>query len=747
MPTFPGTPGNDTLTGTEEDDVINGEGGDDTLTGAGGNDVINGGDGSDRLIGGAGNDVLTGGNGTDTLLGGDGDDVANYDTTTASTGIDFVDLGAGNDIVNVSGASQVRLTFTSAEVGNGSIIDSGSMANQDSGLAVRLRAELGNDAVSSAISRFDDEGITFVAAAGTTFDVRDQVSGVARGDYFQVVSLGTSGADTMTAVQGSRPYYFNGGGGADTITGGTSTDFLVGGAGDDILDGGTGGTSDTYLGGAGNDTVNHNVLTAGSDFGDLGAGSDVVNVSGGGQVRLTFTSAEVGNGVISDAGNLANQDGGLAVRVARELTPTTLSSAVSRFDDEGVTFVAAAGTTFDVRDLVSGVARGDQFEVVALGTSGDDTQTAVQPARAYYFNGGAGNDTITGGSANDFLVGGAGQDYLSGGDGNDTFIGGAGTDTYIGGAGADTVIYDVTTASTGIDFGDLGTGSDIVQVSGATQVRLTFTSAEVGNGSVTDGLTGANQDGGLAVRVTRELGGDALSSASSRFDDEGITFVAAAGTTFDVRDLVSGTARGDQFSVVSLGTSGGDVMSFTPGQRAHYFNGGAGDDLITGGASNDFLVGGSGNDIMTGGLGADTFIGGGGQDTFAYGSVAESQTGSNDNILSFEVGVDKIDLRAVASSATLEVSGGNTLVRFGENGLIIATGVVLTQNDLLLASAPTNQALPAKSAPLVLPGEFDPDAPQANPAMSDIGGSQPGAFDHGDPSRGQFTGHHDWMLV
>ena len=49
---------------------------------------------------------------------------------------------------------------------------------------------------------------------------------------------------------------------------------------------------------------------------DLGDGDDVVLVkSSADQVRLTFTSAEVGNGVATDANTMANQDGGLAVRV------------------------------------------------------------------------------------------------------------------------------------------------------------------------------------------------------------------------------------------------------------------------------------------------------------------------------------------------------------------------------------------------------------------------------------------------
>ncbi|WP_132257231.1 calcium-binding protein, partial [Methylobacterium segetis] len=430
-------------------------------TGGTANDFLVGGAGNDTLSGLDGNDSFIGGAGTDTIFGGAGNDTAIFNVST--DGSDAIDLGAGDDIVNVSAASagQIRLTFTSAEVGNNNPNDASTGTNQDGGLAVRLQAEDAAGALAGLVSRFDDEGITFVAAAGTTFDVRDLVSGVQRGDAFEVVTLGTQADDILTAVQGSRSYYINGGQGNDTITGGTANDFLVGGAGNDTLSGLDGNDSfiggagtDTIFGGAGNDTAIFNVSTDGSDAIDLGAGDDIVNVSAAsaGQIRLTFTSAEVGNNNPNDASTGTNQDGGLAVRLQAEDAAGALAGLVSRFDDEGITFVAAAGTTFDVRDLVSGVQRGDAFEVVTLGTQADDILTAVQGSRSYYINGGQGNDTITGGTANDFLVGGAGSDTLSGGAGNDSFIGGAGNDVISGGAGTDRAIFSfaLNAASIGV---------------------------------------------------------------------------------------------------------------------------------------------------------------------------------------------------------------------------------------------------------------------------------------------------------
>ncbi|MGJ3627259.1 hypothetical protein AB5I41_10500 [Sphingomonas sp. MMS24-JH45] len=55
---------------------------------------------------------------------------------------------------------------------------------------------------------------------------------------------------------------------------------------------------------------------------------------------------------------MANQDGGLAVRVQAEDADGNLTGPVSRYDDEGITFIAGTqGITFDVRDLVGRAAR------------------------------------------------------------------------------------------------------------------------------------------------------------------------------------------------------------------------------------------------------------------------------------------------------------------------------------------------------------------------------------------------------
>jgi Ca2+-binding RTX toxin-like protein len=401
---------------------------------------------------------------------------------------------------------------------------------------------------------------------------------------------------------------------------------------------------------------------------DLGGGIDRVDINSDvttDQIRLTFTSAEVGNGNPRDSNTLANQDGGLAVRVQAEGADDSLRGPISRFDDEGIIFTTRGTATFDVRDLVSGAARGDYFDVVVLGTAGPDTFNFSRSGQEYYVNGGMGNDTLTGGLNRDFLVGGAGNDTLDGGRGNDSFIGGGGNDTISGGLGNDLAIFNVS--ADGTDSTDLGAGDDTVNViaPAGAQIRLTFTSAEVGNASGDDAGTLANQDGGLAVRLQLEGADDTLIGTVSRFDDEGITFTTTGDATFDVRDLVSGAARGDQFDAVTLGTEAGNTIDRSGQADNFYINGGGGDDIITGGLDADFLVGGAGNDRLNGREGNDTFIGGGGADTFVF-----SGTPGNDRINDFVSGTDKIDFSAygiTAANVTTATVGADTVLSVDSN--------------------------------------------------------------------------------
>ncbi len=89
-----GTPGKDTLEGTNQRDMIIGYGGDDVIESGSGDDCVSGNAGNDRIELGAGNDVADGGTGDDQIEAGAGNDIVH-----GGTGNDRVQAGAGDDLV------------------------------------------------------------------------------------------------------------------------------------------------------------------------------------------------------------------------------------------------------------------------------------------------------------------------------------------------------------------------------------------------------------------------------------------------------------------------------------------------------------------------------------------------------------------------------------------------------------------------------------------------------------------------
>ena len=103
--------GNDTIQGSVDGEVINGNQGFDQIFGGGGNDnlfggqdgdVIDGGVGDDILFGNLGADIITGGDGNDNLFGGkDNDNLSGdlgNDILSGDFGIDTLTGGGGSDI-------------------------------------------------------------------------------------------------------------------------------------------------------------------------------------------------------------------------------------------------------------------------------------------------------------------------------------------------------------------------------------------------------------------------------------------------------------------------------------------------------------------------------------------------------------------------------------------------------------------------------------------------------------------------
>ncbi|WP_019905722.1 calcium-binding protein [Methylobacterium sp. 77] len=634
MATINGDNGDNFLTGTEEEDTING---------LGGNDTIDSVDRPANIFAGSINpvrDIVRAGSGDDTVTGGK---------------LDRLVGGEGNDFLSVN------FNF------NGPVV----------GSATPIKLTLDENGTGRA-----SDGTVIYGFESVNFNLSDTGDNVVDTGNVRAQLTGGNGNDTLTT-----------GSADDVVFGGGGNNVISTGGGNDTISGGSG--IDTVFGGGGDDTFGVNVYTDGSDQVNLGDGNDTVRFDrfdgGTGNVRLTFTSAEVGNGNTNDAGSLTNQDGGFAVRVQAEDADGNLTGPVSRYDDEGITFVAGTqGITFDVRDLVSGTQRGNTFEGVVLGTGGDDALTFFPPFRAgqdFYYNAGQGNDTILAGTGNDFLVGGAGNDTMIGGLGNDSYIVDSLGDTVVEGAdaGTDTVLSSITYSL-----------SDTVE-----NLTLTGSGAIDGTGNALDNsITGNIGDNRLAGREGNDLitagagndlliGGDGDDVMTGGAGDD-MYFVGSAGDQVNegvgegndtVRSAVDYALGANIENVFLLGS---DDINATGNEGDNSLIGNSGNNRLDGGAGADRLNAGDGDDVLVGGTGADVMRGGNGDDTYVIddaGDQAIEQSGQGfDTVRSsvsytMETNIEKLvlngseDLTASGNAGRNQIYGnaGDNVI-YGDDG-------------------------------------------------------------------------------
>lgn len=257
---------------------------------------------------------------------------------TAGTGVSAHGDGADIDLRNTGviegNSAGIALTFGSANTAL--VINSGTILGAQTGLSGSAQAdrlvtsgELIAGGHAATMGGGDDQilntgRITGDVDLGYGNDLYRGRHGTIDGDV-----QGGGGQDTMIGGTGGELFFggdgadtLRGFGGDDTLTGGGDTDTLLGGAGDDTLDGGL--QADTLRGGRGDDT-----LTGGGGADVIAGGLDDDTLTGGGGADDFVFVRNAGHNVITDFKNNVDDIDLTALGLAPGAFSTHIAPALS----------------------------------------------------------------------------------------------------------------------------------------------------------------------------------------------------------------------------------------------------------------------------------------------------------------------------------------------------------------------------------------------------------------------------------
>ncbi|MCU0546964.1 MAG: DUF4347 domain-containing protein [Oscillatoriaceae cyanobacterium Prado104] len=483
-----GTPGNDSLTGSDLNELFVAFFGDDTAIGGSGSDIVFGDQDRDFISAEKGNDIVYTGKGTDAAFGGKGRDRMfgdrNSDTLYGDLDADTIVGDNGNDIdltgddsdIIFGGGSGDAIAGTqggdTVYAGKGPDIGYGGIDNDlmwgDLGPDT-LSGDLGDDAlfgsvINSLVTDPEGQDLLFGGPGNDFANGQDGDDSVVGGEGRDLM-FGGKGRDRVYGESASDTLY--GGNDADTLLGdyGTSVgstvatdegDLIFGNNTGDIIGGGSG--NDTILAGKGDDLgfggKNNDLM-----FGELGSDT-LVGDEGDDSLYGCFQSESgdangrdllfggSGNDYLDGGESSDSLGGGVGNDTLRGGTDDDLLRGEDGDDlmygDDGSEIMcgdAGNDTIYGDRADDRGVAVGAQGQQDCIsGDVGDDLIYGNEGQDS--LNGDDGSDSLYGGKDNDILNGGAGDDWLFGDGGEDTLIGGTGGDLFVLGSssGSDTVL-------------------------------------------------------------------------------------------------------------------------------------------------------------------------------------------------------------------------------------------------------------------------------------------------------------------
>ncbi|MBL6456713.1 hypothetical protein JMJ55_15360, partial [Belnapia sp. T6] len=570
--------------------VDKGANGTDTLTYIAG---VNGTTGGDLLRGSpvaapAGTYSLTvnlrGAGGNDTIDGfGLGANRADYQGATAAA---VIDLGAGTASDGLGGTDTL-INVIRVRGSNFNDTITGSSANDTIESAV-LGSHLLDGASGTNQYRYSGAENVLIDLGTTT---------IAGGGY-QGAAVKQGGAvDALLRFSSA-----SGGDGNDTIYGTPVNDTLIGVGGDNFLDGRSGVNTvayNSFYGGPPTHGVTINLVT-GIAANPWDGTDTLVNVH---SVIGTILADKMTGVAIAGVQTFLRGDKGNDTIIAGKVD-TLITASYSN---------SSAGVMVD---LHGGQAIDD-------GLGGHDTLVNIQAVLGSGFNdmlqGGDHADLLSGGAGNDQLYGGAGRDTLDGGAGNDYLEGDGGGDSLIGGTGADVFNLQPLNLASAPDWSVLSGMDTIADFSSAEGDKLTlgdgdgtFNPYGIGLGLVWQGSTAAQTS--LTAGLSLPGAGTLPLTYSAYWVPD-----AVAGGWLVVDVNRDGVLDGGDLAVrlnaaepLTIGTGDFSAGTFTtvnsvPGTAtAEALTGTAGSDSLSGLAGDDTLSGNAGKDTLDGGTGADS---------------------------------------------------------------------------------------------------------------------------------------------
>jgi serralysin len=188
----------------------------------GGDDSITGGDKADYLDGTTGHDIILGLGGADTIIGGDGNEhLYGYSPTGGTDGADSINAGAGSDYVQGNAGNDTLDGGDGSDRINGGKDDdliTGGSGNDS------INGNIGNDTIDGGADN------DFVRGGKDQDSLSGGVgSDTLMGDLGNDVLIGGAGLDTLTGGDGADTFKFAGND-AQNVSGGTDaiTDFTDG---------------------------------------------------------------------------------------------------------------------------------------------------------------------------------------------------------------------------------------------------------------------------------------------------------------------------------------------------------------------------------------------------------------------------------------------------------------------------------------------------------------------------------------